>query len=82
VISVAGADPGVVAAVAERVLILEAGLICEEGSTTEVLNSPRHEYTQRLLEAAPSLSSTISTWKDSSVQAAPVTASSEPNPQS
>jgi peptide/nickel transport system ATP-binding protein len=59
---------GVVAAVAERVMILEAGSICEEGSAAEVLNSPRHEYTQRLLEAAPSLSSIISTWTGSRVQ--------------
>ena len=66
-------DLGVVAAVAERVLILEAGSICEEGSTTEVLNSPQHEYTQRLLEAAPSLSSTISSWNGSQVQPAEVT---------
>ncbi len=55
-------DLGVVATVAERVLILNAGAICEEGSTDQVLNSPGHEYTRRLLAAAPSLSSTISGW--------------------
>ena len=74
-------DLGVVAAVADRVLILEAGAICEEGSTAEVLTSPRHEYTRRLLEAAPSLSSTISAWHGNRVEPAEATASSQANPQ-
>jgi peptide/nickel transport system ATP-binding protein len=55
-------DLGVVATVAERVLILDAGSICEEGSTAQVLSSPANDYTRRLLSAAPSLSSTISGW--------------------
>jgi peptide/nickel transport system ATP-binding protein len=53
-------DLGVVATVAEQVLVLEQGVICERGATAEVLGSPRHPYTQRLLEAAPSLSAAIS----------------------
>jgi peptide/nickel transport system ATP-binding protein len=56
-------DLGVVAEVAERVLILEAGSICEEGPTAEVLGAPRHEYTKRLLAAAPSLSATLAAWR-------------------
>jgi peptide/nickel transport system ATP-binding protein len=56
-------DLGVVAAVAERVLILEAGSICEEGTTAGVLGTPQHEYTKRLLDAAPSLSSTLAAWR-------------------
>ena len=74
-------DLGVVAAVAERVLILDAGSICEEGSTAEVLNSPRHEYTQRLLAAAPSLSSSISNWNGSQAQPAEATAPRNLNQQ-
>jgi peptide/nickel transport system ATP-binding protein len=32
-----------------------AGRIVEEGSTTDVLTSPKHPYTQGLLAASPSL---------------------------
>jgi peptide/nickel transport system ATP-binding protein len=52
-------DLGVVATVAERVLVLEKGVFCEEGRTADVLTNPQHPYTQRLLAAAPSLSAAI-----------------------
>jgi peptide/nickel transport system ATP-binding protein len=52
-------DLGVVATVAEELLVLNEGLICERGATSEVLRSPQHPYTQRLLAAAPSLSAPI-----------------------
>ncbi len=48
-------DLGVVASVAERVLVLERGELVETGETLTVLHAPRHSYTQRLLAAAPSL---------------------------
>jgi peptide/nickel transport system ATP-binding protein len=56
-------DLGVVSLVAERTLVLERGRVCEEGLTAAVLESPKHEYTQRLLEAAPSLSVAIDAWE-------------------
>ena len=46
---------GVVATVADEVLVLQRGLICERGPTTEVLEKPQDAYTQRLLAAAPSV---------------------------
>jgi len=49
-------DLGVVAAVAEQVLVLHDGAICEAGTADQILGHPQHEYTQRLLAAAPSLS--------------------------
>lgn len=49
-------DLGVVASVADRVLVLELGLICEEGAVRSVLSSPQSAYTARLVEAAPSIS--------------------------
>ena len=49
-------DLGVVAAVAEQVLVLHDGAICEAGTAAQILGHPQHEYTQRLLAAAPSLS--------------------------
>jgi peptide/nickel transport system ATP-binding protein len=48
-------DLGVVASVAERVIVLERGRICEEAPVESLLTSPEHEYTRRLIEAAPEL---------------------------
>jgi peptide/nickel transport system ATP-binding protein len=53
-------DLGVVSAVADQVLVLEQGRIVEAGATLSVLREPQHEYTQRLLAAAPSLHETLS----------------------
>ncbi len=52
-------DLGVVATVADRVLVLEQGRICEQGGTMRVLTTPAHPYTERLLAAAPSLEKDI-----------------------
>jgi peptide/nickel transport system ATP-binding protein len=49
-------DLGVVATVADTVLVLEAGRVCEEGPVGAILADPEHPYTQRLIEAAPRLS--------------------------
>jgi peptide/nickel transport system ATP-binding protein len=56
-------DLGVVATVADRVLVLEKGLICETGTTESVLSSPQHDYTKQLMRAAPSLSVAIHDWE-------------------
>jgi peptide/nickel transport system ATP-binding protein len=48
-------DLGVVASVADRVLVLESGQVREEGTMTAVLGNPAHGYTKRLLAAAPRL---------------------------
>jgi peptide/nickel transport system ATP-binding protein len=48
-------DLGVVASVADRVLVLESGAICEEGPVDAVLSAPQNDYTRRLIAAAPSL---------------------------
>lgn len=55
-------DLGVVAAVADDVLVLDHGKICERGEVAEVLRTPRNAYTQTLLAAAPSLSAVIASW--------------------
>jgi len=48
-------DLGVVAKVAERIAVMYAGRIVEEGATKDVLTSPKHPYTQGLLAASPTL---------------------------
>jgi len=44
-------DFGIVAEMADRVMVMYAGQIVEEGSTDEIFNSPKHPYTQALLKA-------------------------------
>jgi peptide/nickel transport system ATP-binding protein len=48
-------DLGVVASVADRVVVLENGCICEQGAVRPLLSRPEHEYTKRLVAAAPTL---------------------------
>jgi peptide/nickel transport system ATP-binding protein len=48
-------DLGVVASIADRVLVLEEGSVREEGPTARVLRRPEHPSTRRLVEAAPTL---------------------------
>ncbi len=48
-------DLGVVARVADRIAVMYAGRIVEEGPAREVLEHPRHPYTIGLLRAAPRL---------------------------
>jgi peptide/nickel transport system ATP-binding protein len=45
-------DLGVVARVADRVLVMREGRVVESGSTEELLTAPSHPYTRSLLEAA------------------------------
>jgi peptide/nickel transport system ATP-binding protein len=46
-------DLGVVAGVADRVLVMQNGVLREQGSTDDVFYRPQHEYTQALLAAVP-----------------------------
>ena len=49
---------GVVACVADSVLVIDRGSLCENGPVERVLTAPEHEYTRRLLDAAPTLPDT------------------------
>jgi peptide/nickel transport system ATP-binding protein len=46
-------DLSVVAGLADRVAVMYAGRIVEQGSADEVLYSPRHPYTRGLLDSVP-----------------------------
>jgi len=48
-------DFGVVARLCDRVAVMYAGCIVEEGPVAQVLRSPRHPYTRALLASVPSL---------------------------
>jgi glutathione transport system ATP-binding protein len=50
-------DMGVVAEVAERVLVMYRGELVEAGSADAIFHAPRHPYTRALLAAVPSLGS-------------------------
>ncbi|MFL5141728.1 MAG: ABC transporter ATP-binding protein [Microvirga sp.] len=53
-------DLGVVAEVAERVMVMYAGRKVEEAPVAALFRSPRHPYTQGLLGAVPKLGSSLS----------------------
>ncbi|MDQ0458424.1 dipeptide ABC transporter ATP-binding protein [Rhizobium paknamense] len=46
-------DFDVVADIADRVLVMQKGVVVEEGTVNEVLNHPRHPYTRTLIDAVP-----------------------------
>ena len=48
-------DLGVVAEMADRVAVMYAGRIVEEGPTRAILDAPRHPYTARLMACVPEL---------------------------
>ena len=52
-------DLGVVAEVAERVMVMYAGRKVEEAPVAKLFRSPRHPYTQGLLGAVPKLGSSL-----------------------
>ena len=53
-------DLGVVAEVAERVIVMYAGRKVEEASVEKLFRNPRHPYTQGLLGSMPKLGSSLS----------------------
>ncbi len=50
-------DLGVVAGIADRVIVMYGGLVVERASVADLYAAPRHPYTRALLETLPSLDS-------------------------
>jgi peptide/nickel transport system ATP-binding protein len=48
-------DFGVVAEIADRVVVMQHGKVVEQGAVKDVLTSPQHPYTQQLIAAVPPL---------------------------
>lgn len=51
-------DLGVVAGLAERVVVMYAGQVAEQGTVDEIFSRPRHPYTWGLLRSVPRLDAT------------------------
>jgi peptide/nickel transport system ATP-binding protein len=51
-------DMGVVADMADEILVMQNGLLVEHGSADQIFNRPSHPYTQELLGSVPKLGST------------------------
>ena len=54
-------DVGLVAEVADRVLVMQRGEIVEQGPLAEILDAPQHPYTRHLLQAVPHFSGGVAT---------------------
>ncbi len=70
-------DMGLVAEVADRVLVMRHGRVVESGALDDVFDRPSHPYTQALLNAVPHFrhGQTVRTPRDSKQEAAVETAS-------
>lgn len=52
-------DMGVVADMADRMIVMKAGRVVESGKAEEIFYNPQHPYTKQLLEAVPHLGTKI-----------------------
>ncbi|MEO3789145.1 ABC transporter ATP-binding protein [Nonomuraea sp. B10E15] len=66
-------DMAVVAEMADRVVVMYAGRVVEQGPVAEVLRSPRNPYTRALINAANALSSrrSVACWEENDQRACP-----------
>lgn len=43
---------------ADRIIVMKDGIVCEDGTSKEILNNPKSEYTQLLLDSVPKFKTT------------------------
>ncbi len=48
-------DFGIINEMADRILVMKEGRIVESASKRDILSTPKHEYTKRLIEAVPKM---------------------------
>jgi peptide/nickel transport system ATP-binding protein len=70
-------DMGVVADLADRILVMKDGFTVETGTADQIFNKPKHPYTQALLAAVPKLGRTTKRELTVNKQAEPVLALSD-----
>jgi peptide/nickel transport system ATP-binding protein len=61
-------DMGVVADMADEILVMKDGLTVEHGSADQIFNSPKHPYSKELLAAVPKLGTSVIRSLDSSAR--------------
>ncbi|MSO43673.1 MAG: ABC transporter ATP-binding protein [Candidatus Planktophila sp.] len=66
-------DMGVVADMADEILVMKDGFTVEHGTADQIFNRPQHPYTQQLLAAVPKLGSSVK-------RALPYKESAKPSP--
>ena len=62
-------DMGVVADMADRILVMKDGRLIEQGTADQIFNKPQHEYTKALLGAVPHLGASLATKDENRVPA-------------
>ena len=60
-------DLASVAGICDRIAILHEGQIVETGTAEQVLTSPRHQYTQRLMAAMPKMPQRLAVGKAAAI---------------
>ncbi|MCL3862587.1 ABC transporter ATP-binding protein [Actinotalea sp. K2] len=73
-------DMGVVADLADRVIVMKSGRIVEAGTADEIFNRPQHAYTRQLLDAVPHLGRTVAGAPEGSATPALATSSTTATP--
>jgi peptide/nickel transport system ATP-binding protein len=58
-------DIGLVAGIADRIMVMQNGVCVEQGDADEILDNPQHDYTKHLLNAVPHFTSGRSVRSDS-----------------
>jgi len=64
-------DMGVVADMADRMIVMKDGRVVEQGETRQIFRSPQHPYTQQLLAAVPHFGTHSGARAESAPEAAP-----------
>lgn len=67
-------DMGVVADLADRILVMKDGHLLEQGTADQIFNRPQHPYTQTLLASVPKLGRSARRYFEVTPEAKPVLA--------